>query len=672
MKTSTSPRLNFHLMEKSTLTCSIMLSLLFLLCMNFSSYGASISYTGASGGNWNVASNWSGGVLPTTDDDVTISGKTVNVVSGDNFVAGSVIVQNSGTATVGTLNILSGGTLTISSGTVSSVFLKIYGGVVNNQGTLNVTLKSGSINSAILLSNTAGSTTKMPSTLNNSGTLTVDASTGGATSICVTLGQTDTGVSPTLNTGSGINLIANNVSTAFVFDVSGRDALITGSGIISVGSVGTPLLATFVRVLSSTTSNSLTIDQNVTLNYVGSGYAFMNYTSGSAVCSSTVINKGTINLSGTSNNPIFMTAQGTNASSFTKFDNQGTIHATGAPASSTSGVVTFNSSGNSILLNSGTINFNPTSNGALINTSSATANVSITNSGTMTVGGGTALTNAIVLGDSKTSLTNTGTINIASGLINGLTGTGNALFNNNTIGVLNLTNTIASSILVGNTAFSLINNGGTINTPSTINAVTIRTGTTGATFTSGIFSPGGDATNGKINFTNSLSFNGTINMNVTGVTTAGTDYDQIIGSYPTTDINISGATLALTMSTLTPANGTNITLINYTNTGCTVTGTFGTVTGLASGWSVLYTANAVKLQYDLATDNKSIEVAEKIQTVKAASNAMISNVKGSIQILSLSGQVIKNCIVEVGQVIPITSGAYLVHYKSAVQKVIIY
>jgi len=602
MKKHTSLQMNFHFMEKSLLTRSFLIAVLFLVCINFSSFGAAISFTGASGGNWNLASNWSGNALPTSADDVTISGKTVNVVNNDNVAAGSVTLTNTGTASVGTLTIQSGGTLVVSSTTVSAVQLIVQGGTINNGGTLSVTAKSTQTSALLWMRNTSGSTTLTPSTFNNTGTLTLDASAGGTTATCISLSQTDAGVQPTFTTGGTINLIPKNVNTAFVIDCIASDALINGSGTLSAGTVGTPLIAYFIRILGS--NLSLTIDQNVTVNYIGSssasyGIFIQPTTSGS----STLTNKGTMNLSGTITNPIHLHGNSLTA----KFDNQGKIYGTGAPANNSSGLITFQNT-TCTMTNSGTINFNPTTDGAVIRAFSGTAVGTFTNTGTITIGSGTTLTNAIILGAGVTSLTNTGTISIGSGNITGTTGTNNATFNNNTNGTLNLTNTTANAILIGNTALSLINGGGTITTGATTNAVIIKTGTPGATFTSGVFSPGGDG-NGKINLTNSVSLGGTLKINVTGVTTAGTDYDQIVGSYASTDINISGSTLALTMNALTPADGTSITIINYSsNAGCTVTGTFGSVTGLATGWSVVYTATSVQLKFTKITPTVTVSV----------------------------------------------------------------
>lgn len=571
------------------------LSVLFVLSINFTSFGAAISFSGASGGNWNVAANWSGGVLPTSDDDVTISGKTVNVVNGDNVVAGSVTIQNSGTSTVGTLNILSGGTLTVSSSTVTTSSLLIHGGVVNNQGTLSVSCRSGSNAATLLLGSSSGSTTKMPSTFANSGTLTLDASSGGVSATCIQFLQNDAGVQPTFTTGGTFNLTTNNVSGAFIIDCRSNDALINGSGSITAGTVGTPLIAEFVRVLGP--DALLTIDQNVTLNYVGSSSAIYGIMiEGNSSGYSKLVNKGTMNLSGTITNPLHLIGQNLTA----EFDNQGTINDTGAPAASSySGLIIFQQT-TCTMTNSGTINYNPTTDGAVIRAFSFNAGGSFSNSGTISVGSGTAITNAILLSDSKTTFTNTGTISIGSGSINGTAGgTGNAVFNNNANGVVNLTNTTAAATLVANTAVAFTNNGGTITTGSTTNTVTIKTGTPGAIFTSGIFSPGGDAAKGIINLTNSVTLGGTVKMNVTGITTAGTDYDQIVTAVAAADINVTGATLALTMSALTPAYGTTLDIIKSTNG--TVTGTFGTVTGLPLGWSVVYSANKVSLNCILAT-----------------------------------------------------------------------
>jgi hypothetical protein len=670
MKTSTFFGLNFHLMGKSTLTRSIVISFLFFLFINVSTYGAAISFTGASGGNWNVAANWSGGALPTSSDSVTIAGKTVIIGNGDNVVAGCVAVQNSGVSTVGTLNILTGGTLTISSTTANTSNLIIHGGVVNNQGTLSIITKSGSNAANVILSSTSGSSSKLPSTLINTGNLTLDASLGGTTATGISLSQSDIGVQPTFTTGGTINMIPNNVKTAYVIDCSSTSAIVNGNGSITAGTSGTPLLATFIRVAGS--NKSLTIDQNVTLNYVGSSLA--NYgivispnTSGSC----TLVNKGTLNLSGTITNPIHVLGAGFTA----VFDNQGTINGTGAPAVSASGLITFQQA-TCTMTNSGTINFNPTSDGSVIRAFSTSANGTFSNSGTISVGSGTTLSNAIVLGDSKTTLTNTGTINIASGSINGTaSGTGNATFNNNANGVMNLTNTISGTILVGNTALVFNNNGGKIVTGATINSLTIRTGTTGAIFTSGVLSPGGDAANGIIGLTNSVSFGGTLQMNVTGIAVGGVDYDQVYGFYPNADLNINGSTLALSMNVPTPSIGTSLTLINYSATGSTITGTFAKVTGLAQGWEVVYSANAVSLKFTNVIANKLEEIFDATQFLQTTSNSIVCKEKGTLQVLSFSGQVIQSVNVVAGQVIPMTPGAYIVLYKtdskSLVQKVML-
>ncbi|MEI6753748.1 MAG: T9SS type A sorting domain-containing protein, partial [Paludibacter sp.] len=569
-------------------------------------YNANINFTGASGGNWNVPSNWDLGHVPGSTENVTVLGKTVVIQAGDVITINRLILNSSGTA-ASILNI-TGGILSINQivGTASNPACLLQGGVINNTaGTVSITnaIASGT-GAGLSLGNSAGAF-KEASSFNNSGTLTIDVSAGATTATCISLSQTDAGLQATFTTGGTINLIPNNVSTAFVIDCGASDALITGSGTLSVGSIGTPLIAIFMRIAGS--NKILTIDQSVTMNYIGSssaGYGILIQPQTSGSCK--FVNKGKLNFSGTIPNPIHLV--GNNLTAI--LDNQGTISATGAPvanAGNNPSLIVFQQA-TCTMTNSGTINFNPTTDASVLRAFSTGASGSFSNSGTITVGSGTALTNAIILGDSKTSLTNTGTISIGSGSINGKTGgTDNAAFSNSTNGVLNLNNTTTSAMLVGNTAIAFTNNGGTITTGSTANTVTINTGTPGATFTSGVFSPGGIAANGKVTLTNSVTLAGTTNINVTGISTAGTDYDQIISSTTSAVITVSGA-LAVTMSALTPADGTTIDIIKSSGTSGTISGTFATITGLATGWSVVYTSNSVQLKFSKTTPIVTVNV----------------------------------------------------------------
>ena len=46
-------------------------------CAAFAGSAATLTYTGANGGDWDTASNWDGGAVPTIADDVVINAKWV-------------------------------------------------------------------------------------------------------------------------------------------------------------------------------------------------------------------------------------------------------------------------------------------------------------------------------------------------------------------------------------------------------------------------------------------------------------------------------------------------------------------------------------------------------------------------------------------------------------------
>lgn len=117
--------------------------------------------------------------------------------------------------------------------------------------------------------------------------------------------------------------------------------------------------------------------------------------------------------------------------------------------------------------------------------------------------------------------------------------------------------------------------------------------------------------NGILNVINPINLGGTVNIKVTGVATPGTDYDQIIASNSAAVITISG-TLALTMSPLTPADNTSISIIKSTGASGTISGTFSSVTGLASGWSVVYTSNSVNLRFNKSTPTVTVNIGTYI------------------------------------------------------------
>jgi hypothetical protein len=98
------------------------------------------------------------------------------------------------------------------------------------------------------------------------------------------------------------------------------------------------------------------------------------------------------------------------------------------------------------------------------------------------------------------------------------------------------------------------------------------------------YSPGWISFNGSRDFGNS-----TLEIDVKGTGTAGVDYDQLSVSYTAT---VSG-TLTVSIN-YTPTNGDEVTILKAP---WGLSGTFSSVTGLPSGWMVVYTANDVKLVF---------------------------------------------------------------------------
>jgi len=76
---------------------------------------ASVDWTNAAGGNWDVGTNWSTGQVPTTGDDVkidTAGAATILIQAGDSLSANSVTT----TSANDTLSV-TGGSLTVTTGT---------------------------------------------------------------------------------------------------------------------------------------------------------------------------------------------------------------------------------------------------------------------------------------------------------------------------------------------------------------------------------------------------------------------------------------------------------------------------------------------------------------------------------------------------------------------------
>lgn len=125
------------------------------------------------------------------------------------------------------------------------------------------------------------------------------------------------------------------------------------------------------------------------------------------------------------------------------------------------------------------------------------------------------------------------------------------------------------------------NTGGVVKGTGAINSLSLTSN--GGALSPG-YSPGTLTFNDSHNFTNSI-----LDIEVNGVGTAGTDYDQV----RVTGTATLGGTLAVTAN-YAPTIGDEITILSATS----ISGRFSSVTGLAVGWKVIYESNAVKLHYD--------------------------------------------------------------------------
>ena len=313
-----------------------------------------ITWIGPTTGDWNTASDWAGGAVPGSNDEVIIgAGNTVTISSG----AQSIDYLTLG----GTLDIESGSSLSIATASTVSGTLILDGGTLQNAGSLTV---SG------LLDWNDGTVTGSGS-LTISGTLDVQdgavsdpvgrvldqpLSNSGTVNWTTTRATTDTDSGPITNTstatmnfeGTG-GIVASGAAPSFANAGTVNVALTSGSFDFADPLSNTGVLTITSGTLASTAgianAGTVTIDNGATLSDTGATY---QQTAGTTTVDGTLGSDQTVNLANGT-----LTGTGTVAASLS---NSGTV-TPGTPLGilTVSGNYTQTVTGNLVILLSGTV-----------------------------------------------------------------------------------------------------------------------------------------------------------------------------------------------------------------------------------------------------------------------------------------------------------------------------
>jgi fibronectin-binding autotransporter adhesin len=489
-----------------------------------------VSWTGTTG-NWNLGSNWSGGVVPNNG-----GGKTYNVTVGSGAAAETITLNLNATVSDLTLGTTSGNDVTLQSTAGDSLTLASGG---------SLTIAS----SGTLLFDTAGSDITIGSggTLTNNGTLDLEAA---GETLKVT-GMTTNASGATVNIeGGNAATFSGNVNNSGTFETgfSGGGNTVAVSGTFTNASGATlELEGTGDAMTVTTLSNSgtLTLDAGSTLTITGGGNGVTDVAAGT-----------TYNIGGTFN----VKNGSTTTSALAKLNSvEGTINFTNGVSNTITPA-----SGTLTVASGGELSVDP---GSSTNTTlSITGNVS--NSGTFETGfnaggntvnvSGTFTNNAGATlqlygsGDilNVGALSNSGTLQIDSGATLNITGGGQGV-----------TDILAGSTLTLNGTLNVVNSGKSTNglanlttvagTLDVSNGQTTTVKPTGGTLTiaaSGVLEiSDGAASNTTLAITGNVNNSGTFTtgfaggtntVNVSGTFTNAAGGDMILYS-PTDMVNVN-------------------------------------------------------------------------------------------------------------------------------------
>jgi fibronectin-binding autotransporter adhesin len=274
---------------------------------------ATLNWTNPSGGNWDQASNWSGGVVPGSGDDAVINtsaAATITIQPGENFAVHSITTAANDTLAI------NGGSLTVNSSSTLSGGLTMTGGTLTASGSgVSVVVNGTTSVSGANLYAQGGATLSLPeltsysaansSTFQASGTgsllalpaLTSLAISGQCSILTSQGGHIDLSGLPSLSSSSGDFAITADGSNSRI-DLSHATSLSTaGTSYLDVSNQGTILDG---RLTTLTTVN-LYLDGTGTLadsQWTSLTYSSLNVSGGSSSLGLTDIDGSSLSVSG--------------------------------------------------------------------------------------------------------------------------------------------------------------------------------------------------------------------------------------------------------------------------------------------------------------------------------------------------------------------------------------
>jgi hypothetical protein len=306
--------------------------------------------------------------------------------------------------------------------------------------------------------------------------------------------------------------------------------------------------------------------------------------------------------------------------------------------------------------------------GALITFPVPTATAA-TAGATYTNGGNTFTVTTTKAASTGTSLVTycTANVSVASGqTLTKSSGTGTTPITTTAISTAVSTTTTTVSAQSNALTLTMTNNG-IVNTATGSTFLNVVSGV-GATSANSTIAPGGSTGKGIANFSRAAStLSGKFNIQVSGNTTAGVDYDQIQNTIATGSFTLTGATIDVT-GIYTPGGATTIDIVTASTVAAsqgTITGTFDSVIGLTPGWTVNYipgTAGSVtgKVQLVYSTANTWTGATSIDWTDATNWSAGVPNQNSDVTIVTTANQPVIASNVNINS-LTITSGVLTVN-----------